>query len=1605
MEDKIQGKKPLWRRCIPILTRVILVVLSLLLILLVLINIPPVQTFIARKAVSAISSKTGAEIHVGEVKIKFPKQIVVHELLLRDLHKDTLLYMHSLEVNARLLRLLRNEVVVSELKLDGLVSHIRRTAKDNSFNFGFLLDAFKSKDTITKKGHQWVIDVKKISLKNVNASFNDEISGVDAGVRLGNFETTIDQSDLNSKMLNLKSVLLENTNAFAAIVSKNSSAADTVIAQKMVFDIADTFIKFQITAGELIIRNTDLRFDNNSFEPTSGQVDYNHLKLSGFNTEIYNISLSKKGYRANIRNLSFMEHSGFELKHFSALASLSGNVAEVKNLKMETTWSAFSLEASMSYSKSVDLVADPWNCPVKLDVSHFVCNMDELFTFVPELAENEMFSKFKGTEVILAAHIEGKIDDLDIKALDISALQQTRLKTRGRISGLISRNEPEFVATIDNFNTNQHDIFMFADRRQFGDMKLPQSVSVRGTASSKNDVYKGKLVIATALGSVTTDGIYIPEKQNRRDSFNVVFNAENISAGLILTDTMLGNTAFSGHAAGSGLTRAPLAGNLKMDVHDLTYNHYTYHDIRIDSRLKDSVVHISAVSTDSNFNMLLHADASLKGKDKSYSTAIELKNMNFMALHFSDRNISIASQIEGKLNYRGPGDSDGKLDFSKSRLTSNGESVYMKRCNFDAFSEQDSVQMSVSSDLADGIINGNLNIDRLIINLRSAFRKYFGLADTQKYDVNKDFAFKMDVHIPKGFTEFFVTDLDSLVISRLQGSYNSIGNKLNAQLDIPKVIYSDNQLDSLQLELRGLNDSLVLDLEVEKIKYKELHIDKLKVREYVYKGKIRSDIQILDSAAQPKYLFSNNIDLGKNYFKIKFLPGGLILDGKSWKVHADNYFEIHPNDFNSQNFSFTNDNQSIGLETNASDLKLKFDKFGLENILNMVQYNVPGMNCSGNLTGEVVFPTSVKNEFADANLTIDHLYVFDTIPGFLNVKVKSEDDILDIDTRYENEQNKIKLKGTIGNLSKIPIFDLKAMIDFTNIHQFEKYTFGYLSQLGGKMKGDFIIKGTSSKPEYTGMLAFNETVMKINSLNFLARIKDEKVNIDQKGAHFKDFVIEDINGRKLTANGDILSKDFKEFAYNLHLTTDEFQPINSTAADNPVLYGKLSLNTDVMLTGDVNSPRIEAHTKINPATNITYALPGSELKLVTPEGIVYFLEPSQSFDSIYSTKKGDYLTDSIISKLKGYDLILNFEVEQGAVFTLDIDPKSGDSLTVSGAGKLNITSDRTGKQSITGVYVVKKGNYLLSFYGLVKKNFTILPESRITWSGKPMDAELNITAEYVVRTSSVSLVSNETTNMSDAEKNIFNQRLPYEIKLNIRGFLSKPEISFSIALPDKYLVTYPLIASKLAVLNTEEMVSQLNKQVFSLLVTGSFMADNPLEATGTSSTPTSVATTAARNSVNGILADQMNKASSKYIDLVDLNFGLTTYENYDVGETETRTELDVQVSKKLMNDRLNVEALGSFDVATDKNKSVTDEEKITGEFSVTYSLTESGEYKLRAYYQNAYDFFDGDISYSGIAFIFEKEMDSLKRKKKDRKQTEPIKSKETDKNQAEPEKK
>jgi hypothetical protein len=208
--------------------------------------------------------------------------------------------------------------------------------------------------------------------------------------------------------------------------------------------------------------------------------------------------------------------------------------------------------------------------------------------------------------------------------------------------------------------------------------------------------------------------------------------------------------------------------------------------------------------------------------------------------------------------------------------------------------------------------------------------------------------------------------------------------------------------------------------------------------------------------------------------------------------------------------------------------------------------------------------------------------------------------------------------------------------------------------------------------------------------------------------------------------------------------------------------------------------------------------------------------------------------------------------------------------------------------------------------------------------------------------------------------------MPFEVIIHIGGTIDEPDITFSIDLPREYRNSYPQVAAELDRLGEKGNEEERNQQVFGLLVFNSFIQD-----AGTGSTSGSdLATSAARNSVNGILTDQLNKLTGQVVKGVDIQVGVSTTDQVENANTYQRTSVDYKVSKSVMNDRLSFEVGGS--VGVDENPATATEvnDTRTAQYSILYDLTRDGRYQLRGFYENAFDLYDGEITDSGVALMF-----------------------------------
>jgi hypothetical protein len=327
---------------------------------------------------------------------------------------------------------------------------------------------------------------------------------------------------------------------------------------------------------------------------------------------------------------------------------------------------------------------------------------------------------------------------------------------------------------------------------------------------------------------------------------------------------------------------------------------------------------------------------------------------------------------------------------------------------------------------------------------------------------------------------------------------------------------------------------------------------------------------------------------------------------------------------------------------------------------------------------------------------------------------------------------------------------------------------------------------------------------------------------------------------------------------------------------------------------------------------------------------------------------------------------------------LILDPNSGDYVRIKGNGDLNIQFREGIDPFISGVYEIQEGIYQVSFYGLVQKSFNFLEGSTIIWSGDPGNARMNLTASHILKTSSSGLVASETAGMTDEEKNQYRRTLSYEVRIMIGGTFKKPVLDFEINLIDENRAAYPLVLSKLNRINSGDYESQLTQQVFGLLTIGSFIPEQTFDS-GTGRYGAALATTAAANSLNGVLTNELNKLSGKYLKGVDIDIGMQSYSQMSSGRAGTQTTMDVKFSKNFYDDRITIEAQTTFDVGGDRyvNPSGYNYSNFQSDFAIKYDLSQDGDYKLKAFNKSSFDIVYKDIWTTGIAIIFVKEFDNL----------------------------
>lgn len=1416
-----------------------------------------------------------------------------------------------------------------------------------------------------------IIDLNKIK---VDYRANE----MDASIDLGRFLVEMDKIDLKNQNVAVKNIALNNSGARLRFAKPKTVTKAVEQAVKKLDTLASNPNKsaWRASLGKISLVDNDIKFDNDAQDPLPKGVDFAHMHLRNLNVNLTELAYSPDSIKGQVNQVTFNEKSGLIIKNFHTAFLYGPKSAYMNDLLLETPQTVIQKQVQVTYP-SIDAISkNIGQLYINANLNGSKLALRDVLLLMPTMADIEPFKSSPNSVIRIDGRMVGRVDNLNIPQLEIRGFNNTHIKASARLKGLPDMNKAYFDVNITDFTTTSADIAKLVPAGTIpASVSIPAAMNLKGNFKGSMNSFNTKLNLRSSYGAVDLTGTVknLNNAKNATYSADIKANELNIGA-LTKQPQMVGMVIMTAKVKGRGLDPKTASLDLDGNVASAYVKGYTYKNLALKATGTNGSYTAKATMRDPNISFALDAKANMNKKYPSVSGTFLIDSVDLQKLGFTKDVMRFHGKIIADVPTADPDYLNATIKAADLLVVNKDQRIRVDTISLISTATPDSSTLALKSSIITVNMSGKYQLTQVGTALQDVINKYFdtGLATTgtptpvaSGKPVYPPQQFRFAVRVAKTpLLEQFAPDLKQLDPININGRFNSATGELVVNGAIPKVVYGTNVINNTKLNINTANNALNYSLTADEIKVSSA-IDLLNtsVTGFAQNNKLSMSLQVRDVEKKERYRIAGALSVLPNEYQFSFAQDGLLLNYVAWAVNADNALLFGNKGINARNLNLTNADQVLSVNSSSvemnSPITVNFRNFHIETLTTIAQQD--SLQVGGVINGQASisdFQAPTPQFTADLNVA-DFSFKGDTL-GNISAKVNNQTaNAFAANVSITGKGNQVDLNGLYYTEPSGKL-ELTLTIVKLNVKSIEGFSFGAIRNAKGDITGTLNITGTVSAPDVRGDVNFNNVGFNVAMLNSYFTMPRERITFNEEGIFFDDFTLVDSTNNKAVIRGTLYTKTFTDFRFGLDIKADNFRVMNSTRADNKLYYGKLYLaNTSITIRGTQALPVVDANITVAENTDLTVVLPGSDPGVEDRKGVVeFFDESSDKLDSILIARQLDSLKQS---ELTGMDVTATIIVKKEANFNIVIDERNGDVVRLRGSANLNGGIDKSGKISLTGTYEVEQGSYNLS-YATVKRTFIFKKGSTITWTGDPTSANVDLTATYVANVPPIDLVADQ---LAGSENQVqYKQKLPFNVNLNLRDELMKPHITFDIVLPDStYTVSQTVVNtvnSRLSQIRQDP--NELNKQVLGVLVLGHFIGDNPLASKGGSTTVSGVV----RNSVSGLLSDQLNRLADNLIQGVDLDFGLSSGEDYSSGTATNRTDLNVGLSKRFLNDRLTVSVGNNFNLegAQQGEKTST----IAGNLSVNYKLSKDGRYTLRAYRREQYVVIQGQIVETGVGF-------------------------------------
>ena len=1540
--------------------------------------IPWVQNKAADLAAEYASEKTGMDISVGDVRVKFPLDVTATDVQVIDQNGDTLFKADEVKANVKPKPLLDKKVEVDNASLKGAKSQIK--TDDGSMDLDVDVDDAKiDKAKVDLNNNK--VDVGNAALKGGKAKMSykpekkkpdpdkepskpwkvnaNKVTADDVDFKM-DMKPTVDKLDAKVGHAEAKDVKVDTGNQTVDVGELDVEKADVNYQHPSEKD-AKKYRKdhpmpketpkkeeddkpWKVNAGKIRVKDSKGKYSQTDKKPNKPgtTLDPDNIEVEDVNADIDNFEYDGENLKVPVKHLSGKERSGLQVKDASGTVNKNKNGLDLNDVKLKTKGSDIKMNAHVDQ----DMLDGKPNGKATIDTDSKI-DLNEVEKLVPE-ARKALKDIPHNKPVRVKAKARGNEKRVDIHSLDADVPGIGRVKGKGTIYNPTDMDRMK--ADLDT-EVDLRDPSVLNKMLGLKDVKLPP-MKMSGKINKEGCKWVARnLRVSTGGGTLLGDGYY--DVCNENYDVDAAFN--NFPVKSFLPDYDVRNLTGSINARGHGFDFTDCGStwtDATVNLASVRYNGTHYGNLKARGKLRGGYADVYAQSANRGCDLDVNAHGTICNDHYVFTADGNVRDLDLKRLGMYDGQCNGSTRLhaEGDINLRTQEwDADLTLNDLDWRLDSNLLVADEARASLYSTPWQTCFTFENEDNYAH--LNAPSGIMPLIEDFQRTAQEVQRQYKDRWLDVERLKApmprFDFDMHM----------GADGIVQRYVQ----------QHEMDFRHISCEINRDSTLTINGRALGiSSGTTNIDTITINAHELNNKYLAFNAHMgnrpgtWDEFARVDIEgglkghaidfmfhqqnIKDETG---YRLGCNANLAEDQVKMRLFGKDPVIGYRNWTFNDDNYVNV---DYRSRmidaNLHLKSDSSSLELLTtripgdSTENILLNIDNLRLEEWTRIV----PMLGrTSGTLNANIDVNWDGTNADGDGTIDIKDFYYNGKHEGDVTLNADFDLDPATATTRLTADlildgKQSLVIEGSLNDANADSPFNMTAQFNRFPLVRANAFIPGDYIWLDGYAVGNMDISGSLDNPRVNGYLVADSATLNLPRYGSSLKFANDRIPVEDNVITFNNYRLTGANRSPVIINGTVDLRDMNNMAIDLRAQGREVQFMNSDQDEYTQLFGKGLADIDATVKSYGNIMSVRANATLLNGSNITYVMKDdiSQLSTAVDENMVTFTDfnDTSGKQTILVTASGGSATD----------IQANIQVDEGAKINVFLSEDGQNRATIDGSGRLKYSVDFAGRNNLTGSYVISSGNLRYTPPLISQKNFNIASGSTISWTGDMLNPQLNLKGTERLKTS----VSTEKEGA---------RPVGFVIEATVGGTLSNIDLQFDLS-----------CEGDIAVQNELQSMSdnQRSQAAINLLLYNTYSGTNSAG---------NINNLTASTALFSFLQSKLNAWAAKTLPGVDLSFGINQYQGARAGGTET--SYSYRLAKSLFNDRFKIVVGGEYSTDAAEAEHIAD--RLFNDVSLEYYLNDNASRYLKLFRHASYEnVLEGQVTETGIAYVLKRKLTNLK---------------------------